>query len=110
MELIKQLLDDLSSERIEVDMIEFSGPAFERVDNRLMSLELVHCGLSSAAMFTAKGKVVQPAEAFYKRSILLLRGSFRPVTNVTVDMLNCASPSSSRSRPIRARMSWSSPR
>ena len=60
------------------------------VDNRLMSLELVHCGLSSAAMFTADGKVVQPAEAFYKRPILLLRGSFRPVTNVTVDMLNCA--------------------
>jgi hypothetical protein len=39
-------------------------------------------------MFTPAGKVVQPAEAFHKRSILLLRGSFRPVTNVTVDMLN----------------------
>lgn len=88
--LLRQLLDDLSVERIEVDLIEFSGPAFVQVDNRLMSLELVHCGLSSAAMFTAGGKVVQPAEAFYKRPILLLRGSFRPVTNVTVDMLHCA--------------------
>ena len=88
--MIKQLLDDLSAERIEVDLIEFSGPAFAQVDNRLMSLELVHCGLSGAAMFTADGEVVQPAEAFYKRPILLLRGSFRPVTNVTVDMLNCA--------------------
>lgn len=89
-EMLKQLLDDLSSDRIEVDMIEFTGPGYERVDNRLMSLELVHCGLSSAAMFTPKGKVVQPAEAFHKRSILLLRGSYRPVTNVTVDMLNGA--------------------
>ena len=88
--LVKQLLDDLSSERIEVDLIEFSGPDFAHVDNRLMSLELVHCGLSSAAMFTPKGKVVQPAEAFHKRPILLLRGSFRPVTNVTVDLLNGA--------------------
>jgi hypothetical protein len=87
--LIRQLLDDLSAERIEVDLIEFSGPAFKQVDNRLMSLELVHCGLSSAAMFTPDGQVVQPAEAFYKRAILLLRGSFRPVTNVTVDMLHC---------------------
>ncbi|MFO0953008.1 MAG: TonB-dependent receptor [Isosphaeraceae bacterium] len=86
----RQLMDDLSGERIEVDMIEFSGPAFGQVDNRLMSLELVHCGLSSAAMFKADGTVVQPAEAFYKKSILILRGSFRPVTNVTVDMLNCA--------------------
>lgn len=55
-----------------------------------MSLRLVRCGLSDAAMFTADGKVVQPAEAFYKRPILLLRGRFRPVTNVTVDMLNHA--------------------
>jgi hypothetical protein len=89
-DLLGHLLDSVSHERIEVDLIEFSGPAFAHVDNRLMSLELVHCGLSSAAMFTPKGKVVQPAEAFHKRPVLLLRGSFRPVTNVTVDMLNGA--------------------
>ena len=71
----------LSHERIEVDLIEFSGPAFAEVDNRLMSLELVHCGLTDAAMFTADGKVVQPAEVFYKRPILVVRGRFRPVTN-----------------------------
>jgi hypothetical protein len=89
-QLVPQLLDDLSDERVEIDLIEFSGPAFPHVDNRLMSLELVRCGLSSAAMFTPKGKVVQPAEAFHKRPVLLLRGSFRPVTNVTVDMIRCA--------------------
>jgi len=88
--VIKKLLDDLTSERIEVDLIKFTGPAFETVDNRLMSLELVHSGLSGAAMFTAAGEVVQPAEAFHKKPILLVRGSFRPVTNVNVDMLNCA--------------------
>jgi hypothetical protein len=88
--VLRQLIEDLSSERIEVDLIEFSGPAFAQVDNRLMSLELVHCGLSNAAMFNSNGKVVQPAEAFYKRPILLMRGSFRPVTNVTVDMIHCA--------------------
>jgi hypothetical protein len=88
--LLRQLLDSLSNERIEVDLIEFTGPAFETVDNRLMSLGLVHCGLTEAAMFTAEGKVVQPAEAFYKRPILVVRGRFRPVTNQTVDMLHCA--------------------
>ena len=88
--LIKHLLDDLTADRIEVDLIEFTGPAFAHVDNRVMSLELVTSGLSGAAMFTANGKVVQPAEAFYKKPILLVRGSFRPVTNVSVDMLKCA--------------------
>jgi hypothetical protein len=73
-----------------VDMIEFSGPDFENVDNRLMSLKLVQNGLSNAAMFTATGEVVQPSEALYKKSILIERGSFRPATNVSVDMLRCA--------------------
>lgn len=88
--LIGSLLDSLTSERIEIDMIEFSGPAFASVDNRLMSLKLVQKGLTHAAMFTAGGEVVQPAEAFYKKSILIQRGSFRPATNVTMDMLRCA--------------------
>jgi len=88
--LIASLLDDLSSARMEVDMIRFSGPDFLAVDNRLMSLQLVAQGLTKAAMFRADGDVVQAAEAFYKKSILVERGSFRPVTHVTNDMLDCA--------------------
>ena len=74
----------------EVDMIKFSGPAFQMLDNRLMALELVRCGLTNAAMFTANGEVVQAAEVLYKKPILVERGSFRPVTRVTLDMLNLA--------------------
>lgn len=89
-ELMKNLLHDLTSDRVEVDFIKFSGPAFKGVDNRLMCLELVHHGLSPAAMFTAEGEVVLPAEAFHKRPVMVTRGSFRPITNVTVDMMGCA--------------------
>jgi hypothetical protein len=88
--LLIALLENLTNERVEVDMIEFSGPDFEKVDNRLMSLKLVQNGLSNAAMFTATGEVVQPSEALYKKSILIERGSFRPATNVSIDMLRCA--------------------
>src|ERR1700722_1191113 len=89
-ELIRSLLDNLTRERVEVDMIEFSGPHFHNIDNRLMSLQLVQQGLTNAAMFTADGQVVQPAEFLYKKCILVERGSFRPVTHVTLDMLRCA--------------------
>jgi len=88
--LIASLMDGLTSERVEVDMIEFSGPDFAHVDNRLMSLKLVQNGLTNAAMFTASGEVVQPADALYKKAILIQRGSFRPATNVSLDMLRCA--------------------
>ena len=88
--LIHSLMDNLTSEHIEVDVIKFSGPAFKGVDNRLMSLELVQSGLANAAMFTADGEVVQASEVLYKKAILVERGSFRPVTKVTLDMLACA--------------------
>jgi hypothetical protein len=87
---LKTLLDDLTIDRAEVDMIKFSGPAFQGVDSRLITLRLVQDGLTNAAMFTADGEVVQAAEMLYKKPILVERGSFRPVTNVTLDMLDNA--------------------
>ncbi len=33
--LIKSLYDDISVDKIEIDMIDFQGPAFPYVDNRL---------------------------------------------------------------------------
>ncbi len=85
--LIGSLMDELSRERVDVDMIRFSGPAFDGVDNRLMSLQLVEQGLTDAAMFTAAGDVVQPSDVFYKKPILVERGTFRPVTKLTLDLL-----------------------
>ena len=89
-ELIASLMDGLTPERLEVDMIKFSGPDFEKIDNRLMSLQLVQKGLSNAAMFNPDGEVVQASEVLYKKPILVERGSFRPVTKTTAHMLQCA--------------------
>ncbi len=88
--LVASLLDGLSTSRVEIDMIEFSGIEFRHVDNRLMSLKLVELGLSGAAMFAANGEVLQPSEFFYHKPILVERGSFRPVCDVNLDMLTSA--------------------
>ena len=87
---VNSLMDGLSRRRIEVDMIKFSGPVFATVDNRLMSLQLVESSLTDAALFTAAGEVVQPSEVLYGKRVLIERGSFRPITNVTLDMLSRA--------------------
>jgi hypothetical protein len=89
-DLIDSLMEDLSRERIEVDMMKLAGPAFAGVDNRLLSLQLVERGLTDAAMFIANGEVVQPSEVLYKKPILVERGSFRPATKLTLDLLNRA--------------------
>ena len=88
--LVESLLDKLTTGRIEIDVIEFKGIEFRSVDNRLISLKLVQLGLSGAAMFGAKGEVLQPSEALYKKAIIVERGSFRPPTHVNFDMLQCA--------------------
>jgi len=88
--MLESLLDNLSTERIEIDMAEFSGAQFRDVDNRVMSLKLVQLGLSGAAMFGPSGAVLQPSEVLRKRAVLVERGSFRPVTRVNIDMLDCA--------------------
>jgi hypothetical protein len=88
--LISSLQENLVPGRIEVDMIKFSGLGFKGVDNRLMSLQLVSQGLTNAVMFTADGETVQPADVFHKKAILVERGSFRPVTYATNDMLDGA--------------------
>ncbi|MGH9632006.1 MAG: TonB-dependent receptor, partial [Bryobacteraceae bacterium] len=88
--MLESLLDNLSTDRVEIDMIEFSGIEFRHVDNRAMSLKLVQAGLSSAAMFGPSGEVLQPSEVLRKRPILVERGSFRPVTKVNIDMINSA--------------------
>jgi len=89
-ELLTTLLDQLSTNLLEIDMIDFAGPAFEAVDNRLMALRLVQRGLSKAAMFQADCSVVQPADALYKKAVLVERSRFRPPTRLTMDMLDCA--------------------
>ena len=84
--ILKYLYDNLNKDQLEIDTINFSGPVFNEVDNRLISLQLVKGGMTEAVMFSPEGKNVLPAKILYKKNILALRGSFRPVTKVNVEM------------------------
>ncbi|UUV21146.1 TonB-dependent receptor [Paenimyroides aestuarii] len=84
--LIYHLYDHLDKDQLEIDTINFSGPAFKEVDNRLMSLFLVKNGMADAVMFAPNGKNILPANTLFRKNVLLLRGSFRPVTVVNINM------------------------
>ncbi len=85
-ELLKSFYDNIDHDKLEIDMINFSGPRFMYVDNRLMSLQLVKNDMTNAVMFGPDGNNLLPAKVLYKKNILTLRGSFRPVTKVNMDM------------------------
>lgn len=89
-ELMISLMDNLSWDKIEVDYFRLSGPDFQNVDNRLMSLKLVKHGLTDATMFLPDGDMIWPADLLYKKNVLVLRSRFKPITLTGIDMLKNA--------------------
>ena len=87
---VECLVDNLAPGRVEVDVLKFTGHGYDFFDNRLCALQLVESELTEATMFLPDGEVVQPAEALYKKPVLLLRGSFDPVMKLHLAMLEQA--------------------
>lgn len=86
-EILKRAYDSLEKNQFEIDMVEVMGPAFKNIDNRLLSLTLVKERMTNAVIFTPDGMNKQPSDILYKKNILTMRGSFRPVTKVNIDMI-----------------------
>ena len=85
--IIDSLTDGLRPDRIEVDSIDFEGLFFEDLDDRAINLHLIRSWKTRAIMFTPDGEVAVPSELLYKKNVLTIRGSFKPVTNLNVDMI-----------------------
>jgi len=88
--IIETLLDNIDSDRLEIDLIHLSGPYFQEVDNRLMNLHLVRSWCCRAVMFDATGESVVPSSAMRKRDVMVMRGSFKPPTKLHLDMSQAA--------------------
>jgi hypothetical protein len=87
--LIQSLMDGLNG-RVVIDMIRLQGPDFEHIDNRVLSLMLVKNGLSEVTMFGPNGQNMHPSEFLYKKSVMVVRGNYRPPTLVSLDVFKSA--------------------
>ncbi len=86
-EFVQSVGDNLDRSFCEVDMMRFSGHGFGMFDNRILALQLVQGGLSACTLFCPDGTVAQPSDFLYKRPILLMRGSFMPLCNIHMEMM-----------------------
>lgn len=84
--MMESLMDNLRG-RVNVDMVRLTGPDFDHIDNRLLSLYMVKHGLTDVAMFGPDGRNVHGSEFLYKKDVMIVRGSFRPPTLVNMDMI-----------------------
>ena len=87
-EIIATLLDNLDTDRVEVDYVHVEGRDFEWCDNRLLNLLLVSNNMTPAVMFDENGRVQQPADMLYKKNVLLMRGHFRPISNLALEFFD----------------------
>lgn len=85
---LQSLLDNLSKDRLRITMIRMDGPQMDYVDNRLLGVQLVKHGMTHAIMFDKDGNLSQPSDMLYKKNVLAIRGRFKPITNIAVDIFN----------------------
>ena len=85
--IIESLYDNISKGQLEIDMVKMSGKLFNHIDNRLLSLYLVKNKMTEAVIFSPDGINLQPSDVLHQKNILAIRGSFRPVTKVNIDMI-----------------------
>ncbi len=83
---VRSLQDGIEG-RISIDMMRLSGPEFQDVDDRITSLYLVKHGLTDVAIFDEEKKSQHASEFMYKKSVMVIRGNFRPPTLVTNDVI-----------------------
>jgi uncharacterized protein YqgQ len=84
---LDSLLDGLTRDRIEIDLVLVDGPDYQQIDNRILNVKLVHKGFTSAVVFAPGKQVLLAAEHIYNKPILIERGNFRPVTTINLHMM-----------------------
>ena len=86
-EFVQCIGENVDADSFEIDFMSFSGHGFNMFDNRILALQLVRSGLSQLTLFRPDGSVAQPADLLYKKPIVLMRGSFMPLCNIHLEMM-----------------------
>lgn len=86
-EFVQCIGENVDADSFEIDFMRFSGHGFNMFDNRILALQLVRSGLSELTIFCPNGAVAQPADLLYKKPIVLMRGSFMPLCNIHLEMM-----------------------
>jgi hypothetical protein len=90
-EFLPELLSELGSQRVEIDLVQASGPAMEHMNPLDLGLGLVRHNLAQAVLFEPTGQLAAPNEVLRKRQIIVERGLYRYSKQFTPALLETAS-------------------
>jgi len=86
-QFLSSVFEELGLERMEIDCLDLSGPAFAGWDRRETHAFLVAGEYAEAVVFPADGIVVPPSELLYKRALVLAPGRFDTVEQMHADLI-----------------------
>ncbi|HUN62179.1 MAG TPA: hypothetical protein VMU53_09320 [Candidatus Sulfotelmatobacter sp.] len=86
-EFLASVFEDLTLQRLEIDSVELSGPAFEAWNRQEIQASLVTGGYAEAVVFPAEGGVLPANELLYKRALVMAPGRFRLADRMHADMI-----------------------
>ncbi|HEY1065224.1 MAG TPA: hypothetical protein VGE52_03915, partial [Pirellulales bacterium] len=89
-EFLAGLWSELSFDRMEIDVVELSGPAMANLDTRRCGLTMLRRGMARALVFDSAGRIIDPSAVLRKRPLLINRGQFAPYEPVHGEMLGAA--------------------
>lgn len=80
----------LGIERIEIDVLDFAGPAWAGQDPRAWCVGLLREGMAHAIAFDTSFRVVEPSSVLRKRPLLVDRGRFEKIESFHAAMMRSA--------------------
>ena len=87
-EFLDSIFEQLGTERIEIDLLEWTGDAFDGWNRDEVHALLVAGGYAEAVTFPADSKLVPPNELLYKRALVLAPGRFDNVSELHGDLID----------------------
>ncbi len=84
------LVEDIKEGRLAVDLIRFSGPAFEEFDNHIINIELLSRKLSEFAYFVPESNstsLTYVGDSLFNKSLFIQRGHFSPLNPLHIETL-----------------------
>lgn len=83
---LDHLFDQIKESSLSVDVVHFNGPAFKDFDEVEFNVNLISAGWNEGLYINSEGKVDNPGDAFWGKSILVQRAFYSPLTNTHLDV------------------------
>jgi len=86
-DFLRSIFEELGRHRVEIDAVEYAGPAFAGWNRDEVHAFLVTGGFAEAVVFPADNQPVPANEVLYKRALVLAPGRFDNVCTLHADLI-----------------------